>query len=628
MDGQGTLRLDAPVGKWHFPVRQQGERYSNEGVQSAFKGMHPAFALVGELAQNTRDAKRQPGPCPELRLSLRQVAWESLERLGFPALKLHVESSKLPDITGATLVPGVPVALLLCEDNGTGLTGEIEDIGTPTSNAQKYLYEVGSGASRAAKRGNQNGRHGVGAEMATIASTQRTAYFHSTREDGSSLASGRSSLTGHSLGCVEYLALGSYCTDRTHGFGPCTGPASDAVHREIGFLRPAGDPGMSVAILDPVRDFTFRSLFMACVASQFYQVKSGHIRIVVDGGPGHPVIDLNRETIRDLVRQPEFLDALSASRDLIKRKEFAVLDRISEVLDFLQRDEGIKAVGGAELDGKNMLFLGNDRDVMRVALADRRPAKFDMILAMRNKPSRSCAETVEMGVATVTIQAFATSGRLDILVRDSIVIVENRDGPGRFSITKASGDKLAECLGDCEDPSHRKFLPSYGRDRGWPDASATIGAFQGAVDRAMKALDDTGEDTDTSSLASFFPLLGEERLRMQKIGIPGGSGGQGFLPTDDGDSGDDGPDMPSQRGPGNFVIMREFPDTMDTSILVRITPAAFGDDPDNKDVRIKVDYATGWQGRTGVRWSSSRVPESHGMRHPQRIRRQFGRGVP
>lgn len=521
---------DQAVASWRYPVISPGDRAGNNAIEAHFKSVTIAFAVMNEIPQNINDAARfatlEDGTLarvtPTVRVTFKEIAWDSLEQLNFGGAKAHIDACELPARTRRVLVPGASVPVLCIEDDGTGLTGDIEPTLLPVSNAQKYMFETNSGGGSRAKRGSQGGRHGVGAEVVTIGSTQRTAYVHTTREDGTSFATGRSSLKTHVLGDESFQSLGSYCTPRDRGVGPCLGGPADLVHEVLGFRRGRDEPGMSVAIIDPVDELTFESVFAACVASQFFQIASGDIRFeIVDERDGRTVT-LDAASIRGAVARPDLKPVLERYGKLKGRREYRVLAAIVPMLDMIEADGTAAVAATAQLsEGSGLLFDDADAAALRDTLASGGIAKFDLpVTLLRDAPTEADPRATETvgGVAVVSMrEAPELEVGLDVRVRDSIVVVAERPGQKRLSITRVAKDALAACIGDCEDPAHREVKASYGSDRGWVDANAAIIPFLNAPAWAARALAAAEEQTDTVGLAQYFPMPAGQGRRKSAV---------------------------------------------------------------------------------------------------------------
>jgi hypothetical protein len=489
--------------RWMFDVVRPGSRAQNNSIEKAFKSGPLAFLLVREMTQNVLDAARFDASgrrvTPVLGMRFVRVPLAALESIGFTGIRRHFDACNMRTKPRGTT--GGDVNVLLIEDNGTGLEGDFRWNGLPTTSAQRYLYELDSGGGSRGKRGDKGGRHGVGAEMSTLASSYRTTYFHTTRADGSSFASGRASLKNHQIGDTVYLPFGAYSIPDENGIdGPCTGVDAARVASALGFRRRTSAPGLSIAVIDPVAELNIENLIAATVASQFYQIASGALAVEIGGPQDSKVVRLTKDSIRDVVSAPAHRE--SFARLAKSRAAYRILDDIDQVLDFVASAIAAEVVGAAATEDGNPRFTDDQRADLRAAWFDGRTAAFSLPVAMEHAERGGLAAAAAVALRRTA----AGSGGWSILIRDNITIVETAPR-GTISLTAAAGNDLSSCLGDCEDPAHQRFQSDQGHDRGWRGVEATIHAFRSAAASARASLLGESSEIDDDALSRFFPLF-------------------------------------------------------------------------------------------------------------------------
>lgn len=538
-----------PSAAWKFGEHELGIRVQDNMLPTIMKSAPIPYLLLREMAQNSEDGAKSAGgrrATPRLRLTFKTVSVAGLESIGLSQVMEHVGACEQlagaarPDADGS-------VDVLLIEDDGRGLEGSYVCEGLAKSPAQKYMYESGSGGGSRSKGGNQGGRHGVGADTATIASSIRLTYFHTTRQDGSSFASGRASLASHVLDGRRFNALGSYSVydAATRSYGPCVGEAAEAVARTVGFVRPTTESGLSVCVVAPDAAVTFDSLLAAAVSSQFYQIVSGIVAVtIVDERSGRRV-DLDGDSLEATLCQPEV-------REVITRfakhgtAHYRILADIDDVLAHLRRALAHGAAVDAAYEGGAVRLPEEEKAALADAWSDGRAVGVRVPVPVTNG--------AEQGVGAVFTcvqrRAEGASG-WDVLVRDNITVYQKASG--RLSFTFAEGP-LAVLLGDCEDPTHMQFHSDLGVTRGWKAPDGAIRAFKKAAGEAHKAVSGVANKVDRAALARFFPLPLPDRSRPAWAGPPREDGVDGIPDTNVPEAAEDAFVIQQIKGENGFSV--------------------------------------------------------------------------
>jgi hypothetical protein len=630
---EAAILGDGPA-DWKFTKIPDGTRQWNATLSNDFKAAHAVNVVVREAIQNAMDARRYLASTHNLvlgvatvRFTFKRIAFSALKALGLETALAHVLSQENTAATQVNLIPkfhfNSTVNVLLVEDDGTGLKGESEFPrgGVIESPAQKYLFEVGSASTSRAKKGNQGGRHGVGAECVTLASKCRCAYVHSTDENGVSFATGRTTITNHTLDEQNYQGLGTYATARLDdGIGPCKGGAADAVHKTCQFERPIDEPGFSAAIIEPLNEINYESMLASILTTQFFQIATGQLVVILRDDRNGREITIDAENIRELIAD-DAVKALVAtgvkSANKVRapadkaRRHFEIFHHLPSVLDVVDRLYGQETAPIARLDDREINFLSEaEQDLLRSDWNQGRVVRFTVPMEalkqvvdeeLEHEFGGSGGESVSGNAEVAMLQVDAMPTGYDIHVRDNIVMVEERKKQSRISITRVADDGFAGCIGDCEDPSHTAFKATYGIDRGWNDPAAAISQFKSLVNLAAQRFAGQATETDTTSLSHFFPLNAGSIQAHRRVSRPLPDGEDGLVvnletptPVDD-VTGDESSDPVLSPSTNHYVNI--IPDAREGSVTFVLKDGILPEG-ETADVEIVLAFAT--NSRTNV----------------------------
>lgn len=489
-----------------FRAYKPGDVITNNMLPSLFN-KDPVRHLVNEASQNSLDSARALGMRARLTFWLRRLPRLALEPFGVSEIERHAAACSEHDI--AKSLPADTVRVLSFEDESGGVEGDPRagaDFSTPLG---RYTFSVGSGVT--GKAGQDNGRHGLGSGSGAIVSKVRSMYFTSTRVDGSTIGSGRTSLATHMIDGDYYQSearLGAFEDGEWKGI--LQDDDADILHLELGFSRPLDVPGLSCAVIDPLDGINGYSLVAGILAWQFLQVARGEIEFRVrDEESGIDVV-ISAETIDAVISSELF----GATRHAVRNKGKpgllqSVLEDLPAILGFVRSQPAADTFQSVAADG------------VQAAVPALRDSWFDgrgVGVSLDVSGVHSVSGPVSGAVTTWVRPLKPGNSGYDVHVRDSIVNV--RKAPGRFSLTTSAGDGCSVLLGDSEDPSHMTYTQPYARKRGWSRFAEVIGTFKDAPAILQAAMSGDASKGDRVSLARFFPMPGSGLRSRIDGGVP------------------------------------------------------------------------------------------------------------
>lgn len=488
---------------FNFRYVRPGEVAENNLIGALFDGK--SFeVLMSETSQNTIDAFFQHwnrallGNRARLKLAFAKVPAERLERYGLSTVQAHVDACTEHTLKGRTASDIIPVILM--EDMSGGLDGTLDPfVHAVDSPLGRYLFAKGTGVD--GKMGHSNGRHGLGANTGAAVSKLKMMLVHSSRFDGSTVASGRVSLPTHVLDGRRYSSearLGTLVDGEWAGI--LEGAVADEMHEALGFRRALDQPGLSCAIINPLEDLNALTLAAGVMAGHFFQIMCGDIEYeIVDDENGHSFL-LSKETLAAAVADETFA---AVKQSVVTRgnktKIMRVLDDLPRLIrfvtDFLDHESFPEIYGEQDVD-----------DEMRLEWLSGRP------VACRFQASARHVEkgTLEGAILAYAVKTSDDESSFDIHVRDSIVNIEHKNTDGRLCIVRSTNDDIAVLLGDAEDAAHKLYKKTNAANRGWVEGTAeTITQFRTAGAALQRLVTSGSARDDLLSLAQFFPMPGD-----------------------------------------------------------------------------------------------------------------------
>jgi hypothetical protein len=483
---------------FHYNSVGKGLVASNNLVSNLFT-KETVRHLVNESAQNSTDAAKLnfPGTPARLDFTIRKVARAALENFDISSVERHAAACS--DKTIAKSLPTGDLRVLLFEDHSGGLSGPAGEDCDSSTPLGRYAFSVGSGVD--GKSGSDNGRHGLGSGTGAMISKTRCMYFTSTRLDGTTIGSGRVSLSTHKLDGESFNSearLG--VIDGTNWKGLLQGVDADRMHRDFGFARDIGQPGLSCAVIEPLDEVNGYAILASIFSGQFIQIARGEIEFrVVDEVVGIDVT-INAGNM-DAVIGSEVYAAMEHS--LSKRgrptTQQGILADLNNILEFVRSHPDADSF--PRIDPEKPSGLPPD---MRRAWLDGNAIGVMFPVSAVHSETGDAVGTVSTWVKPLK----AGTAGYDIHVRDSIVNIERTSG--RLSLTTSQKDQCSVLFGDAEDPSHTHYRELLAQNRGWKEYRAALRAFKAAPSIILAAINGDAERGDRMALARFFPMPGND----------------------------------------------------------------------------------------------------------------------
>ena len=553
---------------------------------------NPEVHAVTEPSQNTRDAVRKafPGRRARLDFLFRTIPYEILIPCGIETVSLHADACKELDIEALEFAEDV--RCLVVTDRSGGLSGMVDGIDIePNSPLEVFGFTSGTGVG--GKNGHEGGRHGYGSASFAAASQCRFMLFYSRRKDGTSVFSGRLSLPTHVVGEKKYAMESRFgfidpnVAPGTEGawLGILVNEEADAMAEKLGILRAADDAGLTCVIVGLRDQVTEASVGEQIVAKEYYQIAEG----LIDFGLRNEATGTSTEITA------ENLDEFVASRAVEafrkpqtgKRHRRDGIDRARAGLAFIKACGKVsEAVAFTDFEA-----IGFSEEAARDYLLGKPVAG---VLSLE-------AKHAERGTVSGKIRIYVQrtkDGEPGVLIRARGSIVNTTDCAGHNVLVISEGDDIEVLLGDAEDISHTRYEVNQARARGWLSSSRVIDVYKNAGPRFCRALADTESESDTLSLADFFPVPGSNN--------PGRSGG-----GSNGDK-DNGEILFENPGAGIFTHEYDF-DARNLRLSFTDETAKALRQQSPEDVLIKLEYPGQSRGVGSFSESGAQVTANSGV---------------
>jgi hypothetical protein len=432
-------------------------------------------ALVREDIQNRLDAKTKGSTAPvRVRYYLsgrssRLEAWDSQKWLA--ALNPHLNAPKcLEELGSGPIDLGKPMPYLVIEDfNTTGLQGDPMETSDPEESADRNdFYWFVRNVGRTGKKAGDRGRWGLGKIVYPAASSIRSFYCYSVRqEDLRPALIGRSVLAIHAINGSEYHSEGYYALFPDPQYPYFAAPQEDeAAIREFvtafNVSRTPTDSGLSLVIPFPDDSITLDSLVRTLIHHYFWEILRGTLEVEV--ADDHKTVSISQATIDDIVMSWPGL---------------AEVDRrvTQHRLEFCRRADRMKLTdpdGYFELSKPgsygNVRLADQFKSTHHLERAKRRfrdgaVAAAEFVVSVKKKTDVSERDASFL----VYLQKDGDLDRADeTFIRDGLTIIgESRiREPGIRALVLAEDPTIAEFLGDAENPAHTKWLSTTKHFRG------------------------------------------------------------------------------------------------------------------------------------------------------------------
>ncbi|MCZ7862702.1 hypothetical protein O9X98_15105 [Agrobacterium salinitolerans] len=463
---------------------------------------NPEVHVVTEPSQNSRDAVRKafPGKRARIDYTFKTLPYEVFLPYGIETAMAHAEACSERDITHAEF--GEDLKVLVVSDHSGGLAGKIDGIHIePGSPLEIFGFTSGTGVD--GKNGHEGGRHGYGSASFAAASDARYMLFYSRRPDGSSVMSGRLSLTTHVLNGKKYAMearLGYINRDAAPGtegawLGILVNEAADKFARDLGIERAVDDPGLTCVIVGRREQVNEATIIEQIVSKEYYQVSEGLIDYGVHNKDTGSSTEITSENLWSFISSQQ-IEAFRQPQTGKRRRRDGV-DRARAGLAFVKACQ--TASEAIEFDSfDNIAF---SEEIGRNYLTGK-PTAGILSLTARHVDR----ETVN-GKLRIYVQR-TKDGEPGVSIKVRGSIVNTADCAGHNMLVISDGDDIEVLLGDAEDISHTRYEVNQAKARGWIAPKTVIDTFNAAGSRFCRALADTETESDTISLAEFFPMPG------------------------------------------------------------------------------------------------------------------------
>ncbi len=407
---------------------------------------------------------------------------------------------------------------IVIEDAGTvGLTGDWEqyDDTNLSSARDNHFYWFFRNVGRSAKTGNENGSWGLGKWVFPDAS-HANCYIAVTRRADDTLLIGQAVLSKHSINGHRYAPYGYLSVEGENGLAlplrrsePEHRPYVDQCIDDFG-LKFRNEPGLSIIVPFPKTEYAgegeaidTHTLLTAVVHNYFYPIVVGRLEVTVDGGNGEPEINLNADTIDEVVGALNLRDDGERSAEGY-RHLFALSRQALELplQSYTQLSAPPSATPSNDKSGnesRNVIKL-RDRyengeilafniatDVRRKGESGRHPTEFKVYL-QRDDSLDAGHDFYVRGTLSIT--------EIDLIgkrrARTLLVVDEN--------------EPLAAMLRDSEPPKHTTWRPQTDRvTRNWTAASRRIEAVRRSPNNLLSLLEAPPEGRQRDVFADIFP---------------------------------------------------------------------------------------------------------------------------
>lgn len=470
--------------QWSFSPRGPNdvEQEVTEADQFNTETVPETEALVREASQNSQDARdrTQSGPV-RLRISIinrsQGLDCDFLEELT-RELHLHLNASGVE--IGEEFLKS-PAALVV-EDFGTeGLTGSVDNE-NDHGNFRSFWFRHGSSY----KRGNKNGRWGLGKLVFPMTSSARCFFGLTIRNDNPQpLLLGQAVLKTHSISGTRFAPHGHF--GDTAGDGRLC-PISEAAFidrfkKAFGLVR-NNEPGLSVVVPYPRAEADRDKLLKFVIGNYVFPILTGRLEVDVLGQT------VDASTIRAIgngLLPPGLIQFIEA----VHESDQSVLIGVKE-----------RALGRAEKIVESMVEA--DLASVRDKYSAGELVAFRVPIAIARKTSSVQKSYVDIYFR----RRFETEETDALYVRGDITVPDEAArfrGVGAFAALLAHEPLISEFLADAENPAHTRWSGTAKRlTENWKYAAQTLTTIREALPALHRMLATGREQVDARALTNFF----------------------------------------------------------------------------------------------------------------------------
>jgi hypothetical protein len=508
--------------QWKFSPRgfNDVEQEVTEADQFNTETVPETEALVREASQNSQDARDRARSGPvRLRLGLIDRAQgldnKLLDELT-QGLGPHLKASGIAIGEDFLRAPSA----LVVEDFGTeGLTGSIDNE-NDQGNFRSFWFRHGSSY----KRGNKNGRWGLGKLVFPMTSSARCFFGLTIRNDNPQpLLLGQAVLKTHSIGGSRFAPHGHFGdTGSDDRLCPISEAAFiDRFKKAFGLSR-TNEPGLSVVVPYPRAEADRDKLLQFVVGNYVFPILTGKLEVDV---LGQKVDASTIRTIGEGILKPGLIQFIEDVDSTDPTALVCVQERT------LSRTEKLtENMVDADLASLRENYSAGELVGFRVPIA----------LARKTAPAEKSFVDVFFRRRFDTEDSDALYVRGDITIPDEAARFR---GVGAFAALLAHDDLISEFLADAENPAHTKWSGTAKRvTDNWKYAPQTLSTIREALPALHRMLATGREQVDARALTNFF-WIDDPASPPQ----PGGPPGQRAKPKPGPTPGPFPPIPPTQR---------------------------------------------------------------------------------
>lgn len=434
---------------WYFKELGAGYVRRTSHEEEFFNNSTRVDAVVREAIQNSIDARDHSRETVMVRFCVGRTK-DKVGDLLLAGLPEHLSAAGIK-VSSQIGIDGIPY--LAIEDfNTTGLTGDLEQNSQRAQQGDFYNFWWADGSMK--KGGQSGGRWGLGKYTFFVSSKLKTFWGLTAREGAEKkILMGRSLLKPHSVGNILYNLDGFFVSSQE--FKPIVSDNAITEFEQIFQLKREQFRGLSIVIPFPLDEMDADSILFAVLDHYLYSIVADKVRInIFEQGFRNPDREhiLNKNTIIDLLRRKasENSRRFSEHYSLARMFEQVLSSEISCVLsidDPLHPEITEKSFGDKLEDLRQTLESASARIMIKLRI----PIMVRESKGVANNSYYDIIIAKEKDLGTNKSKVFCL--RSGILVTDAVSV----NAGGLVVMLIAEDDKIAQFLGDAENPSHTKW---------------------------------------------------------------------------------------------------------------------------------------------------------------------------
>ena len=481
---------------WQFNVLNRGQIERNPREAEFFNvgDIDKSASLIREVIQNSLDAKCVDQDQVKVRIKLGQHHKINND-IFYKDLIPHVESCRLQHNYLSSSV----INFLTIEDfNTTGLDGpiDLDESGMDGVEGNYYKFWWAEGSSF--KSGKKAGRWGLGKTALNVASTLRSFWGYTVRQDDKrKLLLGKSLLKTHWYNGSKYDYYGHFSTANSQ---PIEDPAQLEIFNNQFDIKRNDEAGLSLVVPLPVQEMTLDTLIRSTIIYYFFPVIKK--MLVVELTDGSSEIILNDHTLREVAKVQDWSDSPWKDRNVDSLMEFledAVTMPYTKIIPMQL------PVGSPKL---TTTLFGDKLDMTRDIFDKGELVYLHMPVVIQPKGTAKTISSFDIYLK----RDDSLSKADEFYVRGGITIAEIKElGNRRIrGLLSAQDEPVCTFLGDCESPAHTdwKERTDQFQDK-YEGAISTLRFIKTSMVKAASILDQPQPGIDRDFLQDVFNISEE-----------------------------------------------------------------------------------------------------------------------